>query len=120
MGYRMKGSTFYGKSPLKAKKKTSSTQDKKPGIVGQDTGVVKKDSKGKDYGISQYDIQGGVNKGDTIFIPPSYEKNIIESGGDKYLADEDYTLTETKGSKKRKKGPKSYDVTGGYKWKTKK
>ena len=57
-GYKMKGFGGFGNSPLKAKKKTSSTQDKKPGIIGQDTGIVKKDSKltnGDGYEYPSYD-----------------------------------------------------------------
>ena len=91
MGYKMKGCMY---SPLKQKKKT---------VVGENTSELKRDKKGNSYALNMYDQADGINKGDTIFapdykVPTSY--NYIEGG--------DYDAEETKGSKKRKKGPKSY------------
>ena len=118
MGYKMKGSTFYGKSPLKAKKKTSSTQDKKKIIAGEGTGVVKADKKGKKYAIQG---AGSPNwpsphaaPGDTIFagdkshLISSLPKDHPAKGANDYIMGGDYTIEETKSSKKRTKGPKSY------------
>ena len=123
MAYKMKG--FSG---FKQKSKTKK-------LMGQNTTDVETSPDGKTFVRGGYarhidnDYLGkslgdnGVNQGDTIFIPPAYHGNIqtdigvntaAVTGDAEYLTDEDYTLTETKGSKKRKKGPKSYDISGGY------
>ena len=112
MAFKMKG--FSG---FKQKSKTKK-------ISGQDTGNVGTSKDGKAYSIASESNITGVNESDTIFIPPAYHGNIqtgpgvntaADTGDAEYLTDEDYTLTETKGSKKRKKGPKSYNISGGYK-----
>ena len=99
-GFKMKGYTYPGESPLK--------QDKK--VTGEQTGTVKKDKKGKDYVIQEYDTQANLQKGDTVYIPPVQKVSIIEDAGDEYLMGGDYTAKETKKSKKRKKGPKTYTL----------
>ena len=93
-GFKMKGYTYPGKSPLR--------QDKK--VTGEQTGTVKKDKEGKDYVIQEYDTQANLQKGDTVYVPPAQKVNIIEDAGDEYSAE------ETKKSKKRKKGPKTYTL----------
>ena len=117
MGYKMKGINSFGEGTPLLQKKTK-------GIIGQDTGNVGTDGDGKAYSIASESNQSGVNASDTIFIPPAYHGNIqtrpgvntaADTGEDEYLTDEDYTLTETKGSTNRKKGPKSYNISGGYK-----
>ena len=67
-------------------------QSKQPGIVGQDTGEVTTDADGTKYTTSEYDIQGGVNAGDKIIIPPKYYGNIMDDVN--MLQDEDYSLTK--------------------------
>ena len=100
MAYKMKGFKGFGNSPVK--------QDKK--VTGEQTGTVKKDKEGKDYVIQEYDTQANLQKGDTVYIPPAQRVNIIEDAGDEYLMGGDYTAEETKKSKKRKKGPKTYTL----------
>ena len=121
MAFKMKGFSGF-KQKSKAKK-----------IMGQNTVDVETSPDGKAFtrGAVGREIdnlgaslgKGSVNQGDTVFIPPAYHGNIqtgpgvntaADTGDAEYLTDEDYTLTETKGSKKRKKGPKSYDISGGY------
>ena len=60
MGFKMKGSTFYG-SPL------NSGKGKKT-IASEDTDIIKTDKKGKDYSLAMYDNDKGVNRGDTLFV----------------------------------------------------
>lgn len=96
MGYKMKGCMYSKKSPLKQKKKT---------VVGENTDDLKRDKKGNSYALNMYDQADGINKGDTIFAP---DYKIPTSYG--YIEGGDYDATETKSSKKRKKGPKSYTI----------
>ena len=95
MAYKMKGFSGFGNSPAK--------QDKK--VVGEQTGKIGTDKKGETFTIQQFDTQEGLQAGDTLFIPPAHHKSIID---DEYLEGGDYEAEETEGSKKRKKGPKSY------------
>ena len=60
--------------------------------------------------IQEYDTQANLQKGDTVYVPPAQKVNIIEDAGDEYLMGGDYTAEETKKSKKRKKGPKTYTL----------
>jgi hypothetical protein len=88
--FKMKGSTFYGKSPMKQKKKLT---------VGENTSEIKKDKKGKDFALIMED---SVNfaKGDTI-----RPGNAPRSGD--YIMGGDYTA--------KKKGNKNYKITGDAK-----
>jgi hypothetical protein len=99
MGYKMKGPTFFGKSPLKQKKKKDQQK-----IVGEQTGKIRTDKKGQKYVLQDYDTADGIMRGDTVQI--SSNAPITEG----YLMGGDYYGKETKGSKKRKKGPKTYKV----------
>ena len=96
MAYKMKG--FGG---FKDKPKTSKNQIK---IVGEDTGEIKKDKKGQKYVLQDYDTESGAMKGDTIQLSGDFPKV------DNYLMGGDYHGKETKQSKKRKKGPKTYNI----------
>jgi hypothetical protein len=103
MGYKMKGMSFLdGQSPMKKIK----ASDKKT-IAGEDTDIIKTNKKGKDYALSMFDQESGINKGDTLFAP----KNKIPSVYGYVMGGEKYDATETKDSKKRKKGPKSYTLS---------
>ena len=97
----MKGPTFFGKSPMKR----VGTSDKKT-IAGEDTDVIRKDKKGRDYALSMFDQASGINKGDTLFTP----RYKIPSVYGYVRGGESYDAVETKDSKKRKKGPKSYTL----------
>jgi len=97
MGYKMKGPTFFGKSPLKAKTKTSSAksdapQDKKKAdrIFGQELQLNK---DGKTYNARGQDYQvAGVT--DIIADPKGIlKKNTDEDG---YVKDMDFSF-ETRG-----------------------
>ena len=87
--FKMKGSTFYGKSPMKQSKK----------LVGENTSEIKKDKKGKDYSLILEDSQNFA-KGDTI-----RPGNAPRSGD--YIMGGDYTA--------KKKGKKNYKITGDAK-----
>jgi hypothetical protein len=67
-------------------------QGEQPGIAGQDTGEVTTESDGTKYVTSEYDVQGGVQAGDKIIIPPKWYGNIM--GDVNMLQDEDYSLTK--------------------------
>ena len=85
------------RSPAKQKK----DQQK---IVGEQTGLIKTDKKGQKYVLQDYDTYSGMMKGDTIQLSP--DAPVV----DEYLMGGDYYGKETKESKKRKKGPKTYKV----------
>ncbi len=87
--FKMKGSTFYGKSPMKQGKK----------LVGENTSEIKKDKKGKDYALILEDSKNFA-KGDTI-----RPGNAPRSGD--YIMGGDYTA--------KKKGKKNYKITGDAK-----
>ena len=83
--------------------------DKKK-VAGEYTGEIKKDKKGMDYSIAgegdptfKYYVGNTVAKGDTI-LPSRAPK----SGN--YIMGGDYNLTETKSSKKRPSGPRTYKI----------
>ena len=93
--------------------------DKKK-VAGENTGAVRKDKKGMQYAIAGEGSGFGstVAKGDTI-IPT--QSSLISSlpkdhpvypgkGGDDYIMGGDYNLTETKSSKKRTSGPRTYKI----------
>ena len=94
-GFKMKGFKYPGKSPMKQKAKN---------IPGEDTDVIKTDKKGNEFSLAMYDMDSGINKGDTLFVSPSIPRS------DGYVQGGDYKAEETEGSKKRKKGPKSYNL----------
>jgi len=96
MGYKMKGFSGFQDKPKKSKKQIR--------IVGEDTSEIKKDKKGQSYVLQDYDTQGGAMKGDTIQLSGDFPKS------ENYLMGGDYYGKETKGSKKRKKGPKTYNI----------
>ena len=97
----MKGIKDFGEgTPLFNKK------SKKKTIAGENTDVLKRDSKGKSYTQAMDATDSGVMPKDTIFVP---DYKIPTTYG--YVEGGDYDLEETKGSKKRKKGqPKSYTM----------
>jgi len=94
-------------------------------VAGEYTGPVREDKKGMKYSIAgegSYGLENyagnTVAKGDTI-VPT--KKSLISSlpknhpvypgkGGDDYIMGGDYSLTETKSSKKRPSGPKTYKI----------
>ena len=96
-GYKMKGFTYPGTSPITQKK----DQQK---VVGEQTDEIKTDDKGQKYVLQDYDTDYGMMKGDTVQLSP--DAPVTEG----YLMGGDYHGKETKGSKKRKKGPKTYKV----------
>ena len=98
MAYKMKGFPYPGKSPAKQKKETKK-------VVGEGTDVIKTDKSGRDFTLSMYDTESGINQGDTLFVPKH-----IPKVDDEYVMGGDYEAEETKDSKKRKKGPKSYTL----------
>ena len=85
------------KSPAKQKK----DQQK---IVGEQTGKIKTDKEGQKYVLQDYDTDYGAMEGDTIQLSP--DAPVVGE----YLMGGDYYGKETEGSKKRKKGPKTYKV----------
>ena len=105
MGYKMKP-----KSPL-TKKLVSGGKK----VAGESTGPVNTDKKGEKYAIfgagdpdfDSYAGNVGVNPGDTIFTS---KKHIVDDSGDKKIMGGDYNVKETKSSKKRKTGPKSFKI----------
>tara|TARA_R100000742_G_C4255462_1_gene73409 strand:+ start:637 stop:969 length:333 start_codon:yes stop_codon:yes gene_type:complete len=101
MAFKMKGIKNFGEGTPLYKK-----GDKKT-IAGEDTDIIKTDSKGKDYALSMYDMASGINEGDTLFAP----KHKIPSVHGYVMGGENYDATETEDSKKRKKGPKSYTLS---------
>ena len=102
MGYKMKGMSFLqGQSPMK---KVNAGGRKT--IAGEDTDIIRKDKKGRDYALSMYNNASGIMKGDTLFAP-EYK---IPSVYGYVRGGESYDAIETKDSKKRKKGPKSYTL----------
>ena len=101
MAYKMKGPSLLKMVSALKQNKTSKNQVK---IVGEDTGEVKVDEKGQKYVLSDYDTESGVMKGDTIQLSDDFPK------ADNYLMGGDYYGKETKESKKRKKGPKTYKI----------
>ncbi len=94
MGYKMKGSAFYGKKvkcgPLKQKKKIT---------VGENTSEIQKDKKGEDFALVMEDTVN-FSQGDTI--RPGNAPRV----GD-YIMGGDYTA--------KKKGDKNYRITGDAK-----
>ena len=102
MGYKMKGMSFLqGQSPMK-----KVNAGGKKTIAGEDTDIIRKDKKGRDYALSMYNNASGIMKGDTLFAP-EYK---IPSVYGYVRGGESYDAVETKDSKKRKKGPKSYTL----------
>ena len=99
MGYKMKGFRGFKDNPKKVK--VSKNQQK---IVGEQTGEIKIDKKGQKYVLQDYDTDYGVMKGDTIQLSGNFPKV------DNYLMGGDYYGKETKKSKKRKTGPKTYKI----------
>ena len=101
MGYKMKGIKDFGEgTPLFNKK------GKKKTIAGENTDVLKRDSKGKSYTQAMDATASGIMPKDTIFVP---DYKIPTTYG--YVEGGDYDLEETESSKKRKKGqPKSYTM----------
>ena len=83
MGYNMKGSTFFGKSPLKQKPK----KDGKGKIIGENTGQIKEDDKGK-YALIQ-ETSTFANEGDTVRFTPNTP--IVD---DEYIHGGDYKATK--------------------------
>lgn len=103
MGYKMKGMSFMqGQSPMRK----VNAGGKKKTIAGEDTDIIRTNKKGKDYALSMFDQASGINKGDTLFTP----KHKIPSVYGYVRGGESYDAIETKDSKKRKKGPKSYTL----------
>ena len=80
MSYRMKGSTFYGKSPLKQK-------PKKGKIIGENTDKIQKDKKGK-YALIMEDATFA-SKGDTVRFTPNTP--IVDN---EYIMGGDYDATK--------------------------
>mgnify|MGYP003322003692 CR=1 FL=1 len=79
-----------------------------PKVAGEYTGEIRKDKKGMDYSIAgegdpDFELVSTVAKGDTIL--PS---RAMRSGS--YIAGGDYDLEETKSSKKRLSGPRTYKI----------
>ena len=97
MAFKMKGFSGFKSSPAKQTKS----------IPGEDTGEIKKDKKGQDYTLSLYDMASGINEGDTLFVTPNIPRAIEP---EYVMGGESYDAVETEGSKKRKKGPKSYTL----------
>jgi len=95
MAFKMKGFSGF---------KSTAAKQKQIKIVGEDTGEIKKDKKGKKYVLQGYDTQKGAMKGDTIKLSGDFPKV------DEYLMGGDYYGKETKQSKKRKKGPRTYKI----------
>jgi hypothetical protein len=100
MAFKMKGIKDFGEgTPLYNKGKKT--------IAGENTDVLKRDSKGKSYTQAMDATASGVTPSDTIFvpdykIPTTY--GYVEGGAN-------YDLEETADSKKRGKGkPKSYTM----------
>lgn len=95
--------------------------EKKPTkVAGEHTGPIKTDKKGIEYSIvgegdPDFETISTVSKGDTIRPTvdsmfggqfSNFKQNVggfIPGGGD-------YDLTETKNSKKRTKGPRTYNI----------
>ena len=98
MAFKMKGSTHYGKNPLK--QKISKNQQK---IVGEQTGEMKVDKNNQKYVLQEYDTDYGVMQGDTIQLSGDFPNSDYLMGGD-------YYGKETEGSKKRKNKPKTYNI----------
>jgi len=98
----MKGMSFLqGQSPMK-----KVNAGGKKTIPGEDTDIIRQDKKGRDYALSMYNNASGIMKGDTLFAP-EYK---IPSVYGYVRGGESYDAVETKDSKKRKKGPKSYTL----------
>tara|TARA_R110000824_G_scaffold2889_11_gene13131 strand:- start:1474 stop:1875 length:402 start_codon:yes stop_codon:yes gene_type:complete len=132
MGYKMKGINSFGEGTPLLQKKT---------VAGEGTGLVKKDDKGNKYAIyggrnadlEEYDsgYEDGVNPwtgdpsampGDTIFVgdkshlfgegnTPAAIHSGWKPGDDDFIMGGEHSIDETKSSKNRKKGPKSYKTT---------
>jgi len=114
--------------------KDSKTIEGSKTVAGEGTGLVKTDDKGNQYAIyggrnadkGEYDTgyRSGVNPwtgdpsampGDTIFVGD--KSHLFSStpagkgwkeGDDDFIMGGEHSVEETKSSKKRKKGPKSY------------
>ncbi len=87
MAFKMKGYSYPGNSPAKKDGKK---------VVGENTSLIKKDKKGKDYALIM-DASDNFAKGDTI--RPGNAPRI-----DNYIMGGDY--------KTKKKGDKNYEITG--------
>ena len=117
MGYKMKGINSFGEGTPLLQKKT---------VAGEGTGLVKKDDKGNKYAIyggrnadlEEYDsgYEDGVNPwtGDPSAMPgntPAAIHSGWKPGDDDFIMGGEHSIDETKSSKNRKKGPKSYKTT---------
>jgi len=91
MAFKMKGYAYPGESPMKKKKGKT--------VVGENTGEIKKDKKGKDYALIM-DASENFAKGDTI--RPGNAPRV-----DNYIMGGNYTT--------KKKGDKNYTITGDIK-----
>tara|TARA_R110000744_G_C19101165_1_gene533572 strand:+ start:256 stop:513 length:258 start_codon:yes stop_codon:yes gene_type:complete len=72
-------------------------------IIGEDTGKIKVDKNNQSYVLQGYDGVGAM-KGDTIQLSGDFPKV------DGKLIEGDYYGKETTGSKKRKDGPKTFNI----------
>lgn len=90
-----------------------------PKVAGEHTGQIRKDKSGIEYSIvgegdPDFETISTVSKGDTIrpSVDPMFGgqfKNFRETV-DGMIPGGDYDLTETKNSKKRPNGPKTYNI----------
>ena len=100
----LKAMSKKGLKDVKDKKSPAKQTKNQQKVVGEQTGLIKTDKKGQKYVLQDYDTDYGMMEGDTIQLSP--DAPIVGE----YLAGGDYHGKETKGSKKRKKGPKTYKV----------
>ena len=90
-------------------------------VAGEHTGPIRKDKSGTEYSIVgegdpdfEYYAGNTVAKGDTIkpSIDPMFGGQWSDFGRtvDGFIPGGDYDLTETKDSKKRSSGPRTYNI----------
>ena len=79
-------------------------------IMGENTGLTSLDKKGNRFALVLDDVDNGIMAGDTIRPVAGIPMVDGHEPGDKYIHGGDYDIEETKNSKKRPNGPKTYNI----------